>query len=103
MLQQVRRKGRQSGDTNTNEGHNTSLSTSGDRNPRLQAKQRVGEVASCDETTAAITRCAFKVYLVWGKKYRFALHLVKNPGHAGAASPDRGHSETEEWRKRWVF
>src|SRR3954453_140363 len=73
MLQQVRRKGRQSGDTNTNEGHNTSLSTSGDRNPRLQAKQRVGEVASCDETTAAITRCAFKVYLVWGKKYRFAL------------------------------
>jgi hypothetical protein len=50
-----------------------SLSTSGDRNPRLQAKQRVGEVASCDETTATITRCAFKVYLVWGKKYRFAL------------------------------
>lgn len=30
-------------------------------------------------------------------------HLVKNPGHAGAASPDLGHSETEEWRKRWVF
>src|SRR3954467_8318033 len=36
-------------------------------------KPSVGEVASCDETTATITRCAFKVYLVWGKKYRFAL------------------------------
>ena len=47
------------------------MSTSGDRNPRLQAKRRVGEVASCDETAAAITRCAFKVHLVWGKKYRF--------------------------------
>src|SRR4051812_28924106 len=30
-------------------------------------------------------------------------HLVKNPGHAGAASPDRGRSETEKWRKHWVF
>src|SRR3954464_13596688 len=50
-----------------------SLSTSGDRNPRLQAKRRVGEVASCDETAAAITRCAFNVHLVWGKKYRFVL------------------------------
>ncbi|MFL5335327.1 MAG: hypothetical protein ACJ8H8_19575, partial [Geminicoccaceae bacterium] len=30
-------------------------------------------------------------------------HLVRNPGHAGAASPARGRSETEEWRKRWVF
>ena len=33
----------------------------------------MGEVASCDETAAAITRCAFKVHLVWGKKYRFVL------------------------------
>src|SRR4051794_23493835 len=50
-----------------------SLSTSGGRNPRLQAKRRVGEVASCDEIATAITRCAFKVHLVWGKKYRFVL------------------------------
>src|SRR4051794_27720214 len=50
-----------------------SLSTSGDRNPRLQAKRRVGEVASCDDTDAAVTRCAFKVHLVWGQNYLFAL------------------------------
>ena len=31
------------------------------------------------------------------------VHLVKNPGHAGAASSDRGRSETEEWRKHWVL
>src|SRR3954453_253964 len=53
--------------------HPLSLSTSGDRNPRLQAKRRLGEVASCDETAAAVTRCAFKVHLVWSEKYRFAL------------------------------
>src|SRR4051794_29374383 len=37
------------------------------------------------------------------RKFDLLAHLVKNPGHAGAASPDRGRSETEEWRKRWVF
>src|SRR4051794_17310369 len=47
-----------------------SLSTSGDRNPRLQAKRRIGEVASCDDTAAAVARCAFSVCPVWAPKHR---------------------------------
>src|SRR3954462_3251532 len=49
----------------------TSLSTSGDRNPRLQAKRRIGEVASCDDTAAAVARCAFSACPVWAPKHRF--------------------------------
>ena len=50
-----------------------SLSISGDRSPRLQAKRRIGEVASCDDTAAAVARCALKVHPAWAPKCRFAV------------------------------
>ena len=33
----------------------------------------MGEVASCDDTAAAVTRCALKVRPVWAPKYRLAV------------------------------
>src|SRR5437764_14346725 len=50
-----------------------SLSTSGDRSPRLQAKRRMGEVASCDDTAVAVTRCVLNARLVWPPKHRFVV------------------------------
>ena len=50
-----------------------SLSTSGDRSPRLQAKRRLKEVASCDDPAGTVTRCAFNARPVWAPKRRFAV------------------------------
>src|SRR4051794_4336652 len=44
--------------------------------PRLQAKRRIGEVATCDDAAAVVTRRGFDAHLARASKQRFASSTI---------------------------